>query len=130
MVIVPCSASSTKATRRRAEEAAGTDDGTGYRRIRGSGIGEVRVQVSKAHRRSTGRQRGRALKKSSLVERGPAPLVHTGTILFGRATEADADTVAAPKPEGKGVENEELGKGFVWCAEMTCVKAPWPEGSE
>jgi len=44
--------------------------------------------------------------------------------------EADADTVAAPKPEGKGVENEELGKGFVWFAEMTCVKAPWPEGSE
>lgn len=50
--------------------------------------------------------------------------------LFGRATQADADTVAAPKPEGKGVENEELGKGFVWFAEMTCVKAPWPEGSE
>ena len=25
---------------------------------------------------------------------------------------------------------EELGKGFVWFAEMTCVKAPWPEGSE
>jgi hypothetical protein len=50
--------------------------------------------------------------------------------LFGRATEADADTVAAPKPGGKGVENEELGKGFVWFAEMTYVKAPWPEGSE
>ena len=119
-----------EATRRRAEEAAGTDDGTGYRRVRGSGIGEVRVQVRKAHRRGTGRQRGRALKKSSLVERGPAPLVHAGTIYSGEATEADADTVAAPKPEGKGVENEELGKGFVWFAEMTCVKAPWPEGSE
>ena len=72
-----------EATRRRAEEAAGTDDGTGYRRLRGSGIGEVRVQVRKAHRCGTGRQRRRALKKSSLVERGPAPLVHTGTIYSG-----------------------------------------------
>jgi hypothetical protein len=49
---------------------------------------------------------------------------------FGSATAADPDTVAAPKLDGKGVENEGLGKGFVWFAEITCEKAPWPEGSE
>jgi hypothetical protein len=49
---------------------------------------------------------------------------------FGNATAADPDTLAEPKLEGKGVENEGSGKGFVWFAEITWVKAPWPEGSE
>ena len=80
MVIVPRSASSTKLPPS-GKEAAGTDDGTGYPRLRGSGIGEVREQ-GEERTAAYGRQRRRALRKFPR-QRRPCPLVHTGTIFSG-----------------------------------------------